>query len=120
MSRLNDHESVGGVGEEHDTSIINRFDENTAYSTKNNGLIFLPNNNDTNNETLFCNENILVTSAANYENLNLGPTNSCTSPIVVESLSSKSNGAIPRTSSTFCANLHQIEEYVLIVFFFIN
>jgi len=112
VSRLNDHESVGGgVGEEHDSSIINRFDENTAYSTKNNGLIFLPNNNDSNHETtLFCNENILVTSAANYENLNLGPTNSCTSPIVVESLSSKSNGAIPRTSSTFCANLHQIEE----------
>lgn len=91
--------SISRFSTNNDTSIINKFDANTALSTKNNGLIFLPNSGDdlTGEIESTVEGDREHESMGNYENLGLG-----TAAILREPL---------RSSSSFCAtNLHLIQE----------
>lgn len=85
----------------NDTSIINKFDENTALSTKNNGLIFLPAKSGDGSPFLEFDSsegfNRKQSESGIYENLRLGLTTEHQEPL--------------QTSLSYCAtNLHLTQE----------
>lgn len=77
------------IDSDNDTKVINKFDENTTLSTKNNGLIFLPTNPCEHVSSHVKKKDNHKTETINYENIFLGSV--CNQPSKANSPFSASN-----------------------------